>query len=152
MSGPAPQGGMSFEVRLDGLPSVRRLAERLETLGGPGRDEFIGGLIRLFERYREQLKAGSPYRTGRLRRSWYADRVSDAYRIYNTARAKPSRKQLMGAPYPYFVNYGHRIVRNGVQIGYYKGQMFMERELMKAHPVFLAMARSYIKRWLNGGG
>lgn len=70
--------------------------------------------------------AKSPADTGVLRQSWFhtdVDYTSDSYKSYLINDAVGDD----GAPYPLFVNNGHRIVsKDGKELGFYEGQHFLE--------------------------
>ena len=126
------------------LTQLEELKAKLERFPEK-REDFIKGIYRLYEQYRAQVITDSPVATGKLRRSWYAKLGEDRkYHLYNTAKSRKS------APYPYYVNYGHRIVARGGKLrGYYDGQKFMEKAIEKTNPVFQELFRRYVIRFMT---
>ena len=125
------------------LSQLEKLKAKLDRFPSK-REDFIKGIYRLYEQYRQQVITDSPVVTGKLRRSWYAEVKQDRkYHLYNTAKSRKS------APYPYYVNYGHRIVAGGKLRGYYDGQKFMEKAIEKTNPVFQELLRRYMIRFLT---
>lgn len=125
------------------LTRLKELKAKLERFPEK-REEFVKGIYRLYEQYRAQVITDSPVATGKLRRSWYAKVTEDRkYHLYNTAKSRKS------APYPYYVNYGHRIVSGSKTIGYYDGQKFMEKAIEKTNSIFQELLSRYIVRFLN---
>lgn len=125
------------------LSQLKALKEKLERFPEK-RNDFIKGIYRLYEQYRAQVITDSPVATGKLRRSWYAEvRQDRKYHLFNTAKSRKS------APYPYYVNYGHRIVAGGKLRGYYDGQKFMEKAIEKTNPIFQELLQRYVTRFLN---
>ena len=75
-----------------------------------------------------RVKINTPRVTGTMRKHWkqeVEDRKDTVVgTIYNDATAD-------GAPYPLYVEYGHRIVRGGKTLGYAPPQYILTKEMAK---------------------
>lgn len=80
------------------------------------------------ERWRGSVVKRSPTGdTSMLKKSWHAELLVQPGPVhkaivYNTATAGKT-----GAPYPIYVEYGHRIVRDGVTLGWVPGQFMLTK-------------------------
>lgn len=110
-------GGFEYRDYVKRLENLKRARLKVKR-------EINYAVIALAAKFVEILEYNSPYDTGLLSESWTWDieYVGDKIHIsiWNLARNKN------GQLYMEWVNDGHRLVVDGVQVGYVEGQFFLE--------------------------
>ena len=77
-----------------------------------------GFMVEMAERVIAKTKPRTPIDTGDLRRAWV---LGDVHRDGNNI----SVEILNGMEYATFIEYGHRIVSNGIEVGWYDGRFML---------------------------
>ena len=86
---------------------------------------------------------------GTLRRGWHTDGVrkqGDDYVVEIINSAKNNK----GMPYGLYVEEGHRLMRNGRQIGAVAGQHFVRTACEQAEPKVLPAVQKVVRKYLKG--
>lgn len=86
-----------------------------------------------------RLKENTPVDTGFMRRSWKANPAVQH-------RNKTEKVIANTADYASFVNDGHRIVRNGVTVGFVEGHFMLERALSQAERDLITEFEAEVRR------
>lgn len=108
----------SNKRRIDAAVSAYR--KELAQLVAETRDLDARVLNRAVAEGVRMAKENTPVRTGVLRRSWYQ---TPAIKGANVTKKEFGNT----ADYSAYVNYGHRVVRGGVTVGFARGIFVMER-------------------------
>lgn len=98
----------------------------------------------------------TPVDTGFMRKSWGVDKnvkqEGNTYstRIFNNARGEASKAYPYGAPYPYYIENGHRIInKKGDTIGYMQGKKILKKAKEKAAGQLAKTAKKDLKAFLE---
>lgn len=122
---------MSFDLK-----DLDKWANNLGGLARDGLEDFFeqetkkGGLLTL--RNVKKVTRDEHTDTGNMLKSWRIDpkvkRKGKVYSItvFNNARSESSKNYPEGAPYPFYIEHGRRIVRNGKTVGYKRGFHILE--------------------------
>lgn len=86
-----------------------------------------------------RLKEDTPVDTGFMRRSWNANPAVQH-------RNKTEKVIVNTADYASYVNDGHRIVRNGVTVGFVEGHFMLERALSQAERDLITEFEAEVRR------
>ena len=114
----------------NGVENLDAALKRLSTS-----DFDAAGKLSITEIFNRAKNGGTPVKTGELRRSLSAD--LDGLEVgYNKEYAP-------------HVEYGHRVVRNGKQVGYVPGQYYLKKNVDKQRPKYY---RDLIDTLKKGGG
>lgn len=116
--------------------------------------------------FEEQVKKGAlltqrnvvkttPVATGYMRKSWHVDtaikKEGDTYQVsvYNSARGEATEGYPSGAPYPYYIEYGRRKLKNGVTVGYVNGRKILKSAKEKAHKQLKRSASKDLQAYID---
>ena len=140
---------MDVPIKVD-VKALEALQERLEDLSAGQKDQFFEAAAKdTVARFLVVVKRATPKDTGTLRRGWTAGKDLDTYSeilaYANSLRVKRYGRSYRttvenNVEYAEPVELGHRIMRNGRQVGYVPPQYFVKRsqEAFEPHiPKFL---------------
>lgn len=140
---------MDVPIKVD-VKALEALQKRLENLSAGQKDQFFESASKvLVARFIHNVKPATPKESGTLRRGWTAGKDLDTYNeilaYANNLRVKRYGRSYRitvenNVEYAEPVELGHRIMRNGRQVGYVPPQYFVKRsqEALEPHiPKFL---------------
>lgn len=140
---------MDIPVKVD-VKALEALQERLDKLSAGQKDQFFESAAKdTAARFLVVVKRATPKDTGTLRRGWTAGKDLDTYNetlaYANSLLVKRYGRSYRitvenNVEYAEPVELGHRIMRNGRQVGYVPPQYFVKRsqEALEPHiPRFL---------------
>ena len=102
--------------------NMKELVEYSKKLAGSvdGFDDFLKGfLIEMANRIIAKTKPRTPKDTGALRGAWFIGDVKHSGKSFYVELKNPME-------YATFIEYGHRIVRGGVEVGWYEGRFMLK--------------------------
>lgn len=111
---------------------IERLQSKLSELSGPRYEAACK--LAAADIYNRGKNGGTPVQSGELRVSLNMSGTTVGY----------------SASYAPHVEFGHRIVRNGSQVGYVPGKNFFQRNVDTEAPIFKDLLAEQIRKVING--
>ena len=127
----------------------KKMQEKLQKISQNSKDDSLayflkGFMVEMAERVIAKTKPRTPVDTGALRQAWI---LGDVHRDGNNI----SVEILNGMEYATFIEYGHKIVRNGIEVGWCNGRFMLTisiNEIRNQIPARFAVEWSnFCKRW-----
>lgn len=145
---------MSFDAK-----AFEKWAKNVTELADEGMVDFFedetkkGGLMTL--RNVRKVTRDEHTDTGNMLKSWQitsqVEKKGKTYSItiFNTAHSEASEGYPSGAPYPFYLEYGRRIVKDGRTVGYMPGFHLLEGAKKKATKTLTKRANRDFKAYLE---
>lgn len=132
----------AFLERLDAIDTEKACKEMMNEVG----KLYLSAVVK---KTPASKKTKSNVTSGTLRRSWHTDgvrKIGDDYVVEIINSAKNNK----GMPYGLYVEEGHRLMRNGRQIGAVAGQHFVRTACEQAEPKVLPAVQKVVRKYLKG--
>lgn len=113
--------------------SLEEFTKKVNAIDKTSPDEIYKGMDSIGNKVKKELKAASPVGGGRKS---LKKRMSERWRASQSVKKHNTYEKGIRntAPHYHLVERGHRLVKNGKEIGYVDGQRFTEKALNKIEP------------------
>ena len=132
----------AFIERLDTIDTEKACKEMMNEVG----KLYLSAVVK---KTPASKKTKSNVTSGTLRRSWHTDgvrKIGDDYVVEIINSAKNNK----GMPYGLYVEEGHRLMRNGRQIGAVEGKHFVRTACEQSEPKVLPVVQKVVRKYLKG--